>query len=178
MTTYKQFLTFRDPLFDVQTIVLEEEYMAVMGLKLMPGNETCVMEEVRDMVVKAESDHYDGVLGFLAFEGEKQNYILHVYRRLVVEGGLNQYETELPGEHFFLGMGYEIWNVQPFQCTIYITFSAQIYIYIYRFKSTITTSKMLQSTIFKCLLFIKIVDKINCKYMKWFPEKIELENIT
>ena len=58
-TTYEQLLTFREPLFDVQTRVLEE-YIAVMGLKLMPGNETWVMEEMRYMVLEAESEHYEG----------------------------------------------------------------------------------------------------------------------
>ena len=55
----------------MQTRVLEEEYIAGMGLKLMLGNETWVMEELRDMVVEAESNHYEGLpveLGFLGTE--------------------------------------------------------------------------------------------------------------
>ena len=43
----------------------------------------------------------------LGLEGEKQNYTMKVYGRLV-EDNLNHYETDFTGEHIFLGMGNEI----------------------------------------------------------------------
>ena len=107
----------------MQTRVLEEEYIAGMGLKLMLESETWVMEELRDMVVEAESNHYEELSGELVFlgteRGENWNRtwtsILNMeeVKEEVMEGVVEyvaiHYET-LPGERIFLGIGdMEIW---------------------------------------------------------------------